>query len=170
VTPRLASLGAGALFGAGLAISGMTRPEKVLGFLDVTGQWDPSLMLVMVGAIALHFVLFRLILRREAPLFGERFHLPTKRDVDAPLLVGSAIFGVGWGLGGFCPGPALVSIGAGSRDALIFVAAMLAGMLIQHAVSRTPGVPAPAARLGVPDAPDASPGTEPADGEEPAKA
>ena len=124
---------AGALFGVGLAIAGMTRPEKVAGFLDITGAWDPSLAFVMLGAIGVHFVLHRLVLRRAAPLFDDRFHMPTRRDIDPRLLVGAGLFGVGWGLGGFCPGPALTSAAAGALPALVFVAAMVAGMLIEHA-------------------------------------
>jgi len=135
----LASLLAGLLFGVGLGVSGMTRPEKVAGFLDVTGQWDASLAFVMAGAIAVHTLLYRLIRRRPSPIFDEKFHVPTRRDLDGKLLVGAALFGVGWGLGGFCPGPSLVSAAAGQGGALLFVAAMLAGMVIQHATASAPG-------------------------------
>jgi uncharacterized membrane protein YedE/YeeE len=127
---------AGLIFAVGLAISGMTLPEKVLGFLDVSGDWDPSLAFVMGGAIAVHMTAQRLLAKRGKPLLAEIFHLPTRSDVDAKLLVGSALFGVGWGLGGFCPGPALVSAAAGQRDALLFVVAMTVGMLLQHATTR----------------------------------
>ncbi len=119
---------AGVIFGVGLVLSGMTDTDKVLGFLDFFGAWDPSLALVMVGAIGVHFVLLRLILRRPAPLFDSRFHVPRRRDVDARLVGGAAIFGVGWGLAGFCPGPGIVSLGTGTVAALVFVAAMLAGI------------------------------------------
>jgi len=132
---RLFSLFAGALFGVGLSIGGMTRPEKVVGFLDVTGLWDPSLAFVMGGAIAVHFVLFRVVLRRKAPLFDDHFHLPTRRDADPRLFVGAAIFGIGWALGGFCPGPGLASAAAGVFPAIVFVAAMTAGMLLEHATT-----------------------------------
>jgi uncharacterized protein len=127
---------AGLLFGVGLMVAGMTTPAKVVGFLDVTRGWDPSLGFVMAGAIAVNTVAFRLILRRRAPWFDGAFHLPTRRDLDVGLVVGAAIFGVGWGLGGLCPGPGLVSAAAGSAPALQFVAAMLVGMLAQHGWSR----------------------------------
>jgi uncharacterized membrane protein YedE/YeeE len=123
----------GALFGAGLLVSGMVRPEKVVGFLDVFGVWDPSLMLVMVGAIGVHAILLRLIRRRARPLFEPSFFEPAKRHVDGPLVAGAALFGVGWGLGGYCPGPALAAVGAGNGKAVLFVAAMLVGMAGQHA-------------------------------------
>jgi len=122
------ALGAGGLFGAGLVLSGMARPAKVIAFLDVGRQWDPSLAFVMAGAIAVHMVLFRVILRRRSPLYDVTFHLPTRKDIDLRLVAGAALFGVGWGLGGYCPGPALVSIGAGTLPALVFVATMAAGM------------------------------------------
>jgi uncharacterized membrane protein YedE/YeeE len=120
----------GILFGVGLAVSGMTRPEKVLGFLDVGGAWDASLAFVMAGAIAVHFFAYRLIRGRSAPLFAEKFGIPTRRDIDVKLLAGAALFGVGWGLGGYCPGPGLVSLAAGGKGALVFVASMLLGMSI----------------------------------------
>ena len=126
---------AGALFGAGLLLAGMTRPDKVIGFLDLFGRWDPSLMFVMAGAIAVHLVAYRLVVKRPRPLFDAGFHLPTRRDLDARLLAGAAIFGVGWGLGGFCPGPGLVSAAAGG-DALVFVVTMTAGMLLQHRLAQ----------------------------------
>jgi uncharacterized membrane protein YedE/YeeE len=140
VKPSIAALAAGALFGLGLGVSGMTLPAKVRGFLDVTGDWDPTLALVMVGAIGVHFVLFRLILRRRAPLFDSRFHVPTRRDIDVRLVGGSALFGVGWGLSGQCPGPALTNLATGAPTALVFVAAMAAGMGIQRLMDRARGV------------------------------
>jgi len=118
---------AGFVFAVGLAIGGMTKPAKVVGFLDFTGRWDASLLFVMAGAVAVHFVLYRLILKRKTPIFDEKFHLPTRRDLDGRLLVGAALFGLGWGLGGFCPGPALTGIASGA-NALVFVAAMLVAM------------------------------------------
>ena len=131
-----AAFGAGALFAVGLAVSGMTRPAKVVGFLDLAGDWDASLAFVMMGAIAVHFVAYRVVLRRPAPLFDGRFHLPTRRDIDLRLVLGAALFGVGWGLGGYCPGPGLVSAAAGSLGAIVFVVGMTAGMLIEQAVAR----------------------------------
>lgn len=123
---------AGALFGAGLLVSGMTDPAKVVAFLDVVGGWDPSLAFVMGGAVMVNMVAFRLIARRSDPWFDTKFHLPTRRDIDRPLVVGAALFGVGWGLGGLCPGPGLVSAASGSTAGVAFVAAMLAGMYAQH--------------------------------------
>lgn len=131
---RISMLASGLLFGAGLALSGMTRPSKVMSFLDFTGDWDPSLAFVMAGAIAVHAVLYRVVRRRPSPLFQATFHVPTRRDVDPRLVAGAAIFGLGWGLGGFCPGPGIVSAASLDPSALVFVAAMLGGMLIQHAL------------------------------------
>jgi uncharacterized membrane protein YedE/YeeE len=124
---------AGALFGAGLLLSGMTQPAKVVAFLDVAHGWDPSLGFVMGGAVAVYATAFAWIgRRRQGPWFGGMFHLPTRRDIDAPLVVGAAVFGLGWGLGGYCPGPGLVSAAGGSTTAIAFVAAMLVGMFVQH--------------------------------------
>ena len=119
---------AGLLFAAGLGVGGMTQPAKVLGFLDVTGNWDPSLACVMLGAIAVHATSTRWILRRPAPLFAAHFVLPRRTDVDARLVIGAALFGAGWGLVGYCPGPAVTALGAGVPAAVAFVPAMLAGM------------------------------------------
>jgi len=134
---NVVAFASGALFAAGLAISGMTQPSKVVGFLDFAGDWDPSLAFVMVGAIAVHIVAMRWALRASAPLFADRFKIPPKRDVDASLVAGAAIFGVGWGLAGYCPGPAVTSVGALSPITLTFVASMLAGMLLFAAMKRT---------------------------------
>jgi len=131
--PNALAAAAGALFGVGLAVAGMTRPGKVIGFLDLTGAWDASLAFVMVGAIFVHFVALRLIKRRGSPLFDQTFHLPTRRDLDPRLLGGAAVFGIGWGIGGYCPGPGLVSAGAGSVPALVFVVGMTIGMVAEHA-------------------------------------
>jgi uncharacterized membrane protein YedE/YeeE len=120
----------GLLFGLGLIISGMANPAKVLGFLDVAGAWDPSLAFVMGGAVLVTAVGFALLRRRRASLSGEPLRWPTATRVDVRLAVGSLAFGVGWGLAGFCPGPALVAASAGVPEALIFVAAMVAGMAI----------------------------------------
>ena len=125
------AFGAGALFAVGLAISGMTLPDKVIGFLDVTGEWDPALIGVMGGAVLVYAVVWRLARRMERPVVAQTFSLPTRTELDARLIGGSAIFGVGWGLSGFCPGPAIVSVGPGAVDlpgVLIFVAAMILGM------------------------------------------
>ena len=146
-----AALLAGLLFGVGLGLSGMTLPSKVLGFLDVTGHWDPSLMLVMVGAIGVHAALYRVIRRRRSPLFDDVFHVPTSRVLDGKLVGGALLFGVGWGLGGFCPGPALVSLATGHTGPLVFLGAMLLGMGLQRAVG---GRPAPSGPLT--EAPDSS--------------
>lgn len=127
---RAVALGSGLLFGIGLVISGMTKPEKVLGFLDVFGAFDPSLLFVMVGAIGVHFFAYRWVNRHEAPLFDRSFWVPTRRDIDAKLVVGAMIFGAGWGLGGYCPGPAIVSLAGGGLAALVFVIAMIAGMFL----------------------------------------
>ena len=117
----------GVIFALGLAFAGMTRAEKVMGFLNFFRGWDPSLMFVMGGAIAVHAVAWRVIQRRPSPLLSARFLVPTRRDLDARLLLGAAIFGVGWGLGGFCPGPGLASIVAARGSAVAFALAMLAG-------------------------------------------
>jgi uncharacterized protein len=123
------ALVSGALFGAGLAISGMTRPQKVIGFLDPFGAWDPSLAFVMMGAIGVHLLAYRLIRRRSSPLLAQSFLIPTRRDIDLRLIAGAGLFGIGWGLGGYCPGPAITSLTSGAAGVAVFVAAMLAGML-----------------------------------------
>lgn len=131
----LASFVAAVLFGVGLVVAGMTTPSKVVGFLDVFGAWDPSLALVMMGAIAVHTLLYRLTRKRSAPLFDFRFHVPDQLPVDGRLLVGAALFGVGWGLAGICPGPGVVAAaGAGfdgdASSIFIFVGAMAVGMAL----------------------------------------
>lgn len=132
--PQLTAFLSGLVFAAGLAVSGMTQPQKVVGFLDVAGAWDPSLAFVMIGAIGLNIVLFRFILKRTGPVFGSVFQLPNRKDIDPRLVAGAALFGVGWGLGGYCPGPGLVSLAAGGIPALVFVIAMAAGMVANHFV------------------------------------
>lgn len=129
---------AGLLFGLGLAISQMVNPEKVIAFLDITGDWDPSLALVMAAAVAVNFVGFRLTTRRQQPVFGDVFHLPTRSDLDGRLIIGATIFGVGWGLGGYCPGPALAALSIGSWEPVVFLAAMLAGSLVYGRVQDSP--------------------------------
>jgi uncharacterized membrane protein YedE/YeeE len=131
---RLTEFLVGLLFGLGLLLSGMTDPGKVIGFLDLAGAWDPSLAFVMGGAIAVGVVAFAFARRRTAAFLGTAMQLPSRGDIDRPLVVGSLVFGVGWGLAGFCPGPALVSAGAGQAQAWIFSIAMLAGMAA-HAAS-----------------------------------
>ncbi len=131
-----AAFAAGLVFGLGLIVSGMSDPAKVLGFLDVAGRWDPSLAFVMGGAVLVAFLAFALARRRTANFLGGAMHLPTARDIDLRLLAGSVVFGVGWGLAGFCPGPALVAFGAGREKAAVFVAAMLGGMVLYHAAER----------------------------------
>jgi hypothetical protein len=123
---------AGVLFAVGLAVSGMTQPAKVIGFLDITGAWDPSLAFVMIGAIGVHFVARRLILRRSAPLGAPAFDEPKLKKIDAPLVVGAVIFGIGWGISGYCPGPAIVTLGTGSLASIVFFAAMAGGMWVHR--------------------------------------
>ena len=122
----------GALFSAGLVLAGMTRPGKVVAFLDFFGDWDPSLMFVMVGGIAVYAVAHRLVLTRSSPVWNEVFSMPTNRTIDWKLIVGAILFGVGWGLGGFCPGPAITSLGTGGLPVLVFVGAMVGGMLLHR--------------------------------------
>lgn len=118
------ALVSGVLFGAGLAVAGMTDPRKVIGFLDVGGAWDPSLAFVMIGAIAVHVVAYRWVRGSARPLFADDFAIPKLRHIDAKLVAGAALFGMGWGVGGYCPGPGIVSLGGGGRDALVFVVTM----------------------------------------------
>src|ERR1700680_1322214 len=128
------ALGVGLIFGVGLCISGMTEPAKVLGFLDLAGLWDPSLAFVMGGAVAIGPVASGLAKRRRVALNGEPMQLPAARTIDAPLIAGSLIFGIGWGLAGICPGPGIVDVGFLNAHALVFVAAMAAGMLADRFV------------------------------------
>ena len=122
------AFGCGALFALGLGVGGMTQPSRVLAFLDVFGEWDPRLALVMLGAIAVYATIYRLAIRRDHPRLDAAWDLPARRDVDGRLVTGAALFGVGWGLGGICPGPGLTALASGEPKALLFVAAMLAGM------------------------------------------
>jgi hypothetical protein len=131
----------GLMFAAGLALAGMTQPAKVIAFLDVFGAWDPSLGLVMFGAIAVYMPLFRWATRRQAPLFAPGFSLPTRRDIDPRLVIGAALFGIGWGLSGYCPGPAMASLGSLSAAAIVFVLAMIAGMVLFAVLVRAPSKP-----------------------------
>lgn len=119
---------AGLVFAVGLVVGGMTQPSKVVGFLDFFGDWDPSLIFVMGGAVLVHTVLYRLVRKRGQPVFDLQFHVPTRRDFNLPLILGAALFGVGWGLGGYCPGPGLVSVPTLGAEALVFVGTMALGM------------------------------------------
>lgn len=132
----LAAALAGLVFGAGLIVSDMVNPARVLGFLDVAGAWDPTLAFVMLGAIGVAAPAYRLAARRGTGFAGAPLHLPAKKSIDAPIVIGGAVFGIGWGLAGFCPGPAFVGVGAGSVKALVFVLAMLAGMVLARLLAR----------------------------------
>lgn len=132
----IAALFSGALFGTGLAMSGMTDARRILGFLDVFGDFDPTLLFVLGGAVATTVVLFRFVLRRGSPVLASTFHVSNLRHIDRRLLVGAALFGCGWGLAGYCPGPALAGLGTGSREALWFVPAMIGGMLLHRLINR----------------------------------
>ena len=125
---KIIALLSGLLFGLGLGLSQMIDRQRVLGFLDVAGAWDPTLLFVLGGAVAVTTVAFRFVLHRDRPLFGSRFCLPSRRDIDGPLLAGAAIFGIGWGLSGYCPGPGMVALVLVSWQPLVFVAALIAGM------------------------------------------
>ena len=132
-----AALLSGVLFGLGLAISGMTDPNVVIGFLDLFGDFNPALMFVLGGAVGTTLVAFRFVLRRPSPLLASDFQLPTRKDIDARLLIGAGLFGIGWGLAGYCPGPALVSFGALIDTALVFVPVMLlSGWLTRRLLAR----------------------------------
>ncbi|ABF12533.1 uncharacterized protein ACUXAV_003234 [Cupriavidus metallidurans] len=133
----ITALLAGLLFGIGLMVSGMANPAKVLGFLDLAGRWDPSLAFVMVGAIAIGSAAFLLAKRRQRSLLGLPMQLPTNTVITPRLVIGSALFGIGWGTAGFCPGPALVALGAGYPKAIGFVLAMAAGMLVFEVLERS---------------------------------
>lgn len=132
----------GLIFGLGLIVSGMSNPAKVLNFLDVAGipagTWDASLAFVMAGAVAVTFIGFSHVLKRARPVLAERFYVPTRQDIDLRVVVGPAVFGIGWGLAGFCPGPALTALGFGSTSAFIFVAAMCAGMMLARFIANLP--------------------------------
>ena len=133
---RIIEFFVGLLFGIGLLVSGMTDPAKVQGFLDLAGAWDPSLAFVMGGAILVGLVAFSVAKTRTQNLLGGAMRLPTSRDIDRRLVVGSLMFGAGWGLAGFCPGPGLVAMGAGEPKAALFVAAMVGGMLVFEVLDR----------------------------------
>ncbi len=129
----------GLLFGSGLTLAGMTNPQKIQNFLDVaaipSGTWDPSLAFVMAAGTLVTYLGYKLVLKRKRPIFDTQFHLPKKKSLDAPVIVGPAIFGIGWGLGGFCPGPAFTALGTGSSQAAIFIVAMLGGMVAARLIA-----------------------------------
>jgi uncharacterized membrane protein YedE/YeeE len=133
---RISEFVIGLLFGLGLILAGMTDPSKVIGFLDLAGAWDPSLAFVMGGAILVGLFAFGAAKRRTTSVFGGAMQLPTSRDIDRRLIAGSLMFGAGWGLAGFCPGPAIVSVGAGNSKAIVFTLAMLLGMVIFEMLER----------------------------------
>ncbi|MEP5152102.1 DUF6691 family protein [Planktotalea sp.] len=118
----------GLIFGVGICLGGMANPAKVINFFDIAGTWDPSLIFVMGGALIVTFIGYRFVLKRPTPIFDKRFYIPTKTDLDLQLIGGSALFGIGWGIAGFCPGGALPALGTGRAEVLIFVVAMLAGI------------------------------------------
>ena len=123
----------GLVFGLGISISGMANPAKVLNFFDIAGTWDPSLVFVMGGAVVVAFIGYKLVLSRPAPVFEPKFNVPSSRVIDTKLVAGSAVFGIGWGIAGFCPGGALPALGTGNPDVLIFTAALVAGIFIAKA-------------------------------------
>lgn len=139
------ALVSGSLFGAGLVIGGMTDPAKVIGFLDLAGRWDPSLAFVMGAALCVTLPTFQWLKGRSRPVLDTRFHLPTRRDLDPQLIGGAVLFGIGWGLAGLCPGPAIASLWAGDPHILAFVAAMIAGMWLRDRMGTGRQQPAPGA-------------------------
>lgn len=134
----ISSLIAGLLFGVGLILSGMTDPAKVIGFLDVTGIWNPSLALVMMGAISVSYFAFRNAGKQSTTILGQQIALPSNRKIDIRLILGSITFGMGWGLAGYCPGPALASIATGHEEPILFVISMLVGIAIYEVLQRIP--------------------------------
>ncbi|MCK5898838.1 MAG: YeeE/YedE family protein [Methylococcales bacterium] len=131
---NLIALVSGLIFGIGLALSKMIDPNKVLNFLDVTGNWDSSLALVMIGALLVTMSCFHFIMKRDTPILEKTFRLPTRTDINTPLIIGAILFGIGWGLAGFCPGPAIASLGLDLLDPVIFVGAMVGGAWLQGVV------------------------------------
>ena len=127
---QVAALFAGLLFGLGLVVSQMINPNKIIGFLNVTGDWDPSLALVLVAAVTMSFLGLRLAARRTRPIVSDKFQIPSRRDLDGRLIIGAAIFGIGWGLAGYCPGPALAALTVGTWEPVVFLGAMFLGSLL----------------------------------------
>ncbi len=138
---HLAFLASGILFGLGLVVSGLANPAKVLAFLDITGAWDPSLALTMAGAVATTALGYRLVLARPKPVLEDCFHVPAAKTIDRPLLGGAALFGVGWGLVGYCPGPAVTALAYGETGTFVFFASMLAGMWAGRMLTAKPTTP-----------------------------
>lgn len=122
----------GLLFGIGLTLSSMVDPSKVIGFLDVMGNWDPSLAFVMMGALMIAVITFRMIPKRNKPVFANEFKLSTRTDIDKPLIIGAILFGIGWGMAGYCPGPAIATLGTGGWDSAIFLISMILGSMVQR--------------------------------------
>ncbi len=131
------AIAAGILFGLGLGLSQMVDRGRVLGFLDIAGLWDPTLLFVLGGAVTVTVVAFRFVLRWPQPLGAEKFYLPTRKDIDKPLLLGAVTFGIGWGISGYCPGPGITALVLGSWNPLLFILAFLAGSLLQHQFSQS---------------------------------
>lgn len=129
---NLAALFSGVVFGLGLSMAQMTNPDKVLNFLDMTGTWNPSLLLVLGGAVVLSAIAFHFVFKRKTPVWDSMFHMPLPKAIDRPLVIGSALFGIGWGLSGYCPGPAIASIGFGNPEALWVVPSIIAGAALQR--------------------------------------
>lgn len=127
---NIISLIVGILFALGLGLAGMTQPQKVIGFLDIFGAWDPSLIFVMGGAVIFHLITYKLIRKRQTPLLDTKWHVPTNKDISPRLIIGATLFGAGWGLAGYCPGPALTALVTGHSQTILFVSAMLAGMIL----------------------------------------
>lgn len=134
----LVTLIAGLTFGLGLGYAQMIDPEKVLGFLDLFGAWDPTLAFVLGGAVAVTLLTFRFILRQPRPILGRQFYIPTRQDIDWSLVIGAALFGIGWGLGGYCPGPAIAALGLGSLNPVVFIVAMVVGSLTYRWLGERP--------------------------------
>lgn len=132
----LAALVVGFIFAIGLGISGMTQPQKVVGFLDLFGNWDPSLIFVMVGGIIVHFLTYKLIRKRKSPLLSVEWHVPTKKEITPALIIGALLFGIGWGLGGYCPGPAVTSLASFEMKPFIFVLSMIVGMFLFRLIDK----------------------------------
>ncbi len=124
------ALAAGVIFGVGLGISQMIDRQRVLGFLDLAGNWDPTLLFVLGGAVIVTVISFRFVLGRDVPLLSAKFYLPTRKDIDSRLIKGAAIFGIGWGIAGYCPGPGIAALATGDRNPIIFLVAMIAGMVV----------------------------------------
>ncbi|MFC7292672.1 DUF6691 family protein [Hirschia litorea] len=137
MSKHISGLFAGLIFGLGLTISQMTNPEKVISFLDIFGEWDPSLAFVMGGAVITSFIGYRLVWRRKTPLFDTQFQIPKNTSIDPKLAIGATLFGIGWGLVGLCPGPAIAGLLIGGKNILIFLAAMIAGMVVFEIYNRS---------------------------------